>query len=113
MPVFPQVTVYPITRQLNLRTVVNTLPDGSTVVFADSDAAANTWELQAKGLTAFEWASIETFFKSVSGQWQTFTFLDPTGNLLAESETFSAGAWTNGPLIQLTASVTDPFGTAR
>ena len=28
--------------------------------------------------------------------WQTFTFLDPTGNLFAESEDFGAGAWTNG-----------------
>jgi len=113
MPVFPQLTMYPLVRQLNLRTVVNTLPDGGTVVFTDSDGSARAWEWQAKGLTAAEWNSIESFFRSVSGQWQTFTFLDPAGNLFAESENFGAGAWTNGPLIQLTSGISDPFGTAR
>ncbi|MBV8843151.1 MAG: hypothetical protein JO307_10115 [Bryobacterales bacterium] len=113
MPVFPQITMYPLVRQLNLRTVVNTLPDGSTVVYTDPDASARAWEWQAKGLTAAEWTSIEAFFRSASGQWQTFTFVDPAGNLLAESENFSAGAWANGALIQLTSGISDPFGTTR
>ena len=43
----------------------------------------------------------------------TFTFLDPAGNLLLQSENFGAPAWTNGALIQLTAGVSDPFGTTR
>ena len=29
-----------------------------------------------------------------AGQWQTFTLLDPAGNLFANSELLSAGAWT-------------------
>jgi hypothetical protein len=44
---------------------------------------------------------------------ETFTFLDPVGNLLLQSENFSAGAWTVGALVQLTTGITDPFGTAR
>ena len=118
MPVFPQlatgaVALYPVTRQSVLRTVVNTLADGSTVVYSDPDAAQTMWELQAKGLTAAEWNAIEALFDAVAGQWQPFTLLDPAGNLFANSELLSAGSWTNGALITLTAGIGDPLGTSR
>jgi hypothetical protein len=118
MLVFPQLStgasaVYPVTRKTNLRTVLNTLADGSAVVYSDPDAALTTWELRATGLSAAEWNAIETLFQSVAGQWQTFTFLDPVGNLFADSELLSAGAWSNGALMQLTAGVIDPLGTTR
>ncbi len=118
MLVFPQLTtgamaLYPVTRQSALRTVVNTLADGSTVVYSDPDAEQTMWELQAKGLTAAEWNSIEALFDAVAGQWQTFTLLDPAGNLFANSELLSAGSWTNGALITLTAGIGDPLGATR
>jgi hypothetical protein len=118
MLVFPQLStgasgLYPIGKTTRQRTVVNTLGDGETVVFADPDAASLGWELQAKGLTAAEWGAIEALFQATSGMWQTFTFLDPVGNLIAESEDFGASVWTNGALIDLTTGVTDPFGTTR
>jgi hypothetical protein len=118
MLVFPQMTtgavaLYPVTRQRVLRTVVNTLGDVSTVVYSDPAAAQTMWEIQAKGLTAAEWYSIEALFAAVAGQWQTFTLLDPAGNLFADSELLSAGAWTNGALISLTAGIGDPLGTTR
>src|ERR1700689_4145079 len=101
MLVFPQLTtgaaaMYPVTRQSVLRTVVNTLSDGSTVIYSDPDAAQTMWEIQAKGLTAVEWSSIEALFDAVAGQWLDFTLLDPAGNLFADSELLSSGAWTNG-----------------
>ena len=118
MLVFPQLStgasaLYPLTKTSRQRTVVNTLGDGSIDVYADPDAASLGWEIQAKGLTAAEWGAIEALFEATSGRWRTFTFLDPAGNLLAESETFSAPAWTNGALIDLTAGVGDPLGTTR
>ena len=118
MLVFPQLTtgavaLYPVTRQSALRTVVNTLSDGSTVIYSDPDAAQTMWEIQAKGLTAAEWNSIEALFDAVSGQWQTFTLLDLAGNLFADSELLTSGAWTNGALISLTAGIGDPLGTTR
>jgi hypothetical protein len=118
MLVFPQlvtgaVALYPVTRQSVLRTVVNTLADGSTVVYSDPAAAKTMWELQAKGLTADEWNSIEALFDAVGGQWQTFTLLDPAGNLFANSELLSAGSWSNGALMSLTAGIGDPLGTTR
>jgi hypothetical protein len=118
MLVFPQLStgasgLYPLTRQTKLRTVVNTLGDGRTVVYSDPDAAWKTWELRAQGLSTTEWQAIEALFQAVSGQWQPFTFLDPAGNLLADSEEPSAGAWTNGALIQFTPGIADPLGTTR
>lgn len=118
MLVFPQLStgasaLYPLTKTSRQRTVVNTLGDGSLDVYADPDARSLGWEIQAKGLTAGEWGAIEALFEATSGMWQTFTYLDPAGNLLAESEAFSAPAWTNGALIDLTAGVSDPLGTTR
>jgi hypothetical protein len=118
MLVFPQIVTggsafYPVTRHSVQRTVVNTLGDGRTDVFADPDAAMAAWELRATGLTLAEWNAIEALFQATSGMWQTFTFLDPNGNLLAESEAFGATAWTNGALIQLTPGIADPLGTTR
>src|SRR5580698_749355 len=116
--VFPQLltgasALYPVTLKLIQRTVVNALGDGSTVVFADPDAAATGWELHASGMTLAEWTAVETLFLATSGMWRTFTFLDPTGNLLEQSEDFGAGAWTSGGLIELTTGVVDPLGTTR
>lgn len=118
MLVFPQLVtgasaLYPVTRRSIQRTVVNMLGDGRTDVFADPDAAAAAWELRASGLTAVEWNAIEALFQATSGMWQTFTFLDPTSNLLARSEEFGDTAWTNGPLIELTTGIADPLGTTR
>jgi hypothetical protein len=118
MLVFPQLVtgasaLYPVLKRSIQRAVVNTLGDGRTDVFADPDAAAIGWELRASGLKASEWNAMEALFQSVSGMWQTFTFLDPTANLLIQSEDFGANAWTNGALIQLTGGIADPFGTTR
>jgi hypothetical protein len=118
MLVFPQLTtgaaaLYPVTKQGLQRTVVNALADGSTVVYADPDGAVAGWALRATGLTLAEWNAIESLFQQTAGMAGTFTFLDPVGNLLLQSENFSAGAWTAGALVQLTAGISDPLGTTR
>ncbi len=116
MLVFPQLStgaaaLYPVTRTNSTRTVVNALSDGSTVVLADPDAIQTQWELRCTGLTAVEWNAVEALFQAVSGQLETFTFLDPAGNLLANSEEFGAAQWSNGPSIVLTGGVADPLGS--
>src|SRR5579872_1076006 len=118
MLVFFQLTtgaaaLYPVTKQGLQRTVVNVLADGSTVVYADPDGAVAGWALHATGLTLAEWNAIESLFQQTAGMAGTFTFLDPVGNLLLQSENFGAGAWTAGALVQVTAGITDPFGTTR
>lgn len=118
MLVFPQLTtgaaaLYPVIRRNSTRTVVNVLPDGSTVVLNDPDAVLTQWELRASGLTATEWNAIEDLLQAVFGRLETFTLLDPAGNLLAHSEEFDAAGWSNGPSIALTDGVSDPLGTSR
>ncbi|HLH40481.1 MAG TPA: hypothetical protein VKX39_15125 [Bryobacteraceae bacterium] len=118
MLVFPQLVtgasaLYPVKKTSVQRTAMNVMADGSVWIFGDPDGAAKAWELHATGMTAAEWNAIEALYQATSGMWQTFTFLDPTGNLLAQSENLGAGAWTNGPLIQLTSGVADPLGTTR
>jgi hypothetical protein len=118
MLVFPQLStgasgIYPITKTMRQRSVVNTLGDGSTNVYSDPEAKCVGWELHASGLTATERGAIEALFQVTSGRWRSFTFLDPTGNLMLDSENFGASAWTNGALIHLTTGTPDPFGTTR
>jgi len=118
MMVFPQLAtgasaLYPVTRMNATRTVVNAMGDGSTVVFGDPDAGIREWELRASGLTLNEWTAIDALFQAAAGRFATFTFLDPFGNLLLQSEDFGDPAWDNSPLIQLTPGVSDPLGTTR
>src|SRR5579872_4150270 len=113
MLVFPQLTTYPLAKRSIQRTVVNALGDGTVDRFPDPDAAALAWELRMKGITLAEWNSVQALFSAASGRWLTFTFLDPAGNLLAQSENFGVSPWTNGALLQLTPGISDPFGTTR
>jgi len=118
MLVFPQLTtgaaaLYPVTKQGLQRTVVNALADGRTVVYADADGAIAGWALRATGLTLAESNAIESLFQQTAGMAGTFTFLDPVGNLLLQSENFTTGAWAAGALVQMTAGIADPFGTTR
>ncbi len=115
---FPQLTtgaaaLYPVTKQGTRRSVLNTLAGGNTVSYADPSAAMAGWQMRATGLTLAEWNAIESLFQQTSGMAGTFTFLDPVGNLLLESESFGAGAWTKGALVALTEGIGDPWGTAR
>ena len=54
-------------------------------------------------------ATVEAFFVQQQGRLQSFTFLDPAGNLCQFSEDFSQSAWVKTTLT-LGAAVTDPFG---
>jgi hypothetical protein len=108
---FPQLMLAPVTKKILRRTVVNELADGHLDLFTDANAAAIQWEIGAGGMTAAEFESVRALFASVSGRWGSFTFLDPAGNLLAQSENFGVSPWVNG--LSLTTGVTDPFGTTR
>jgi hypothetical protein len=115
MLVFPQMTtgsvaLYPLERKRGRRTVVNRLLDGSSVVYADPDWAERQWELQCVGLNETEWGAVADLFDLATGRLETFTFLEPAGNLLAQSEGFGAAEWDNSALIGVTGGFADPFG---
>jgi hypothetical protein len=112
---FPQLStgaasIYPVKRRRAARTVVNAMADGRRVVYADPDVSLWMWDLRPAGLTEGEWEAVQALFEAVSGRFGGFTFLEPAGNLLAQSEAFDAPEWDNGPLIGLTPGIDDPFG---
>ena len=107
------VAQYPLRKALLKRTIVNDCLDSRTVKLADVAAAQVEWQLNYAGLTQAEWDALKTLFLAAEGRLQTFVFLDPTDNLLRFSETLSSTVWQKDGLLQLTAGVTDPLGTAR
>lgn len=119
MLVFPQFVtgasaLYPLVKRQVRRTVVNRLDGGNTDVYADAGAGEIlVWDLQARGMTRAESDAVETLFQTSSGARGTFTFLDPAGNLLTQSETLTDAVWIKDALMTLTAGVADPLGTLR
>lgn len=118
MLVFPQLVtgaaaLYPVTRVASTRTVVNVLPGGERVKYADPDWGDRVWELRASGLTRDEWDAIEALHDDARGRLHTFTLLDPVGNLLKRSEQFDEPEWDNTPLVSATGGISDPMGGTR
>jgi hypothetical protein len=112
---YPQLTTgavsqFPITRTTNMRTVSNQLPSGYTIRMADTGLQKAQWRLRYSSLTDGERTSIENLFEASEGQLNTFTFLDPTDNLLMWSEDWTQAVWAADPLLQVTGGIADPNG---
>ena len=113
MSSFPQLSTgalsqYPLTRAIVTRTVSNSLEDGSTIRLADSVYQIR-WDLSYSGLSQSEWSALLAFFTAQQGQLKTFTFADPTENLLSWSEDLSQTVWVKDPLLQLRPGIADPL----
>jgi hypothetical protein len=104
------VTQFPVTRTVDLRTVVNQLRSGFTIRMADTGYQKVQWRLVYPDLTDGERSALESLFEASEGQLNTFTFLDPTDNLLMWSEDWAQSVWTADPLLQITSGITDPLG---
>jgi len=118
MAVYPQLVSgalgqYPIYKRRRLRTVRNHAADGRAVRLADPSAEATEWRLEYVQLSESEAQSLRDFFVECEGSLQSFTFLDPTANLLAWSETLSEAVWACEPLLSLSENIADPLGGTR
>lgn len=112
---YPQLTSgsvcqYPVLRSTTTRTVSNQLPSGDTIRMSDLPAEMIRWQLQYAGLTDAETSSISQLFGETQGRLSTFTFLDPTDNLLMWSEDWTKSVWTADPLLQVVIGIADPNG---
>ena len=112
---FPQlpsgaVSHYPIQKRRTQRTIVNDCQDGREIRLADAGAAQVAWNLAYGTLADAELAMLEQFFQSTEGSLNSFTFLDPTANLLLWSESLGNGAWAASSFLQLTGNLTDALG---
>ena len=104
---------FPVRKQRRVRTVRNRAADGRTVRLADPGAEITSWKLQYVDLIDEEAAALRDFFEACEGTLRSFTFLDPTANLLAWSETLSEPVWTRGPLLAVADDIADPQGGTR
>lgn len=104
------ISQFPVRRGTNMRTVANQVASGYTIRMADTGAQKVQWQLRYSDLTDGERSSIESLFEAAEGQLNTFTFLDPTDNLLMWSEDWTQAVWTADPLLQVAGGVQDPLG---
>jgi hypothetical protein len=115
MQCFPQLLTgasgqFPIRKRATIRTVRNQCLDGREIKLPDPPASSIEWQLAFAELTDDERASLEQFFLAMEGSLNTFTFLDPTDNLLAWSEGFNQAAWQADPLLGVVSGTADPLG---
>ncbi len=54
------------------------------------------WNLTYREISSDEFAQLEELFRACEGRLRTFTFLDPTDNLLLSSQDLTSSAWTPG-----------------
>jgi hypothetical protein len=93
-----------------MRTLVNTAADGTVIKLADSGAVSVEWQLKYAALSDAELAALLQFFTAAEGTLNSFTFVDPTANLLAWSGDLSNAVWNAAPFLASTAAQADPAG---
>lgn len=112
---FPQLSSgalaqYPISRTRVARTVKNVLANGDMVLYPDTGAGHLIWSLEYSELSNVDIAALELHFAACSGPYRAFTFLDPTGNLLAWSSDLKQPVWGAPASLAIAGGVTDPVG---
>jgi hypothetical protein len=115
MLVYPQLATgalsqFPVQRRHLLRTLVNTAADGTAIKLADPGAETVEWQLNYTALSDAELAALQQFFSAAEGTLNSFTFLDPTANLLAWSNDLSNAVWDAGPFLSSSGAKADPTG---
>ena len=118
MLVYPQLPTgalaqFPAQRRRHMRTLVNTAADGTTVKLGDPGAATIEWQLQYAGLSDTEFSALVEFFEAAEGSLNSFTFVDPTANLLAWSNDLNDATWVMAPFLSTTGSIVDPAGRSN
>ncbi len=115
MLIYPQLATgalgqFPIVRKRTARTVVNFASDGTRFVYADPAGGALEWRLRYTGLSDGELSALQAFHSAAEGSLNSFTFVDPTANLLSATDDLSNSAWIGAPLLSLTSGVADSLG---
>jgi hypothetical protein len=113
--VYPQLETgalsqFPVQKTRRTRTVTNRAADGSTIKLSDPAGVITEWTLTYSDLSDREAATLQAFFDAAEGSLNGFTFLDPSGNLLAWSDQLTNAVWQRDPALSLTGSVADPRG---
>jgi hypothetical protein len=113
--VFPQLSSgamahLPLSSIRRRRTVLNSLMDGTRVVWRDSGAERLAWTLRYTGLSDDDAEMLADFFDSTAGRLNSFLFVDPAANLLAFSSDLSQSCWNKDPMLQVGTGSASPIG---
>ena len=104
---------FPVQKRHQLRTLVNTAADGTVIKLADPGAETVEWQLNYAALSDADLAALQQFLTAAEGTLNSFTFLAPTGNLLAWSDELSNAVWNRGPFLSRTGGNADPTGGSK
>ncbi len=115
MLVYPQLmsgalTQFPTQKRITARTVIVTSGDGRSWKLADAAGGTTEWRLAYSDLSDIEATTLQDFFEAAEGTLQSFTLVDPLGNLLAWSDDLRHDEWSKSPLLLLNSEVPDPEG---
>ena len=115
MSVYPQlssgaIVQFPFRSSHRRRTILNELPDGTTVRFEDWGSQQTFWRIDYADLSAAEWETLKALHDEMAGRLRTFIFFDPNANLAAWSEEFERSAWVKDPFLGVAEGATDPQG---
>jgi hypothetical protein len=113
---FPQLSSgasaqYPIAKSRFIRTIQNVMADGSFYAATDPGAGQMQWQFSYSDLSFADVIALQEFFDACAGPVRSFTFIDPTGNMLVESVDFTRAPWQ--PMIGLITfqrGPADPMG---
>jgi len=112
---FPQLSSgatgqFPIQKTRTARTIVNQSVQDYEIKLADPGAATTEWQISFAEMNDQELAALEALFQATEGRLTSFTFVDPTDNLLSWSQEQNQAVWQADPLLALTAGIADPMG---
>lgn len=90
--------------------MLNTTEDGENLAYLDPTSGIAVWNLMLTNLTQAEVAQLEALYAGCFGRWASFTFLDPTDNLLSYSGNLTSSVWTVPPGVTVRTGTSDPQG---
>ncbi len=115
---FPQLSTgaisqFPIRKTRTRRIVSSISEDGHRFAVPDESGGTIGWELSFSEMSDDEMAQLAAFFGTTEGRLQSFTFFDPTTNLLFWSENLDHPVWQKSSFLQIAGGIGDPLGSTR
>jgi hypothetical protein len=110
--VFPTLFTLPLARESRFTSRINRTPDYTEMRAQDQTGPLFRWNLQLGPLSDAEATTLQNFYATCNGGYQTFAFLDPLDNLLQWSEDFSQACWhaTLPSSFNVASGGSDPLG---
>ncbi|GEM_PF-1067923 len=112
LEIFPTIFTLPLSREERFTSRVNRMPDYSELRAQDQSTPLSRWNLQFGPLTDAEATTLQSFYASCNGGYDSFAFLDPLDNLLQWSENFAQAPWqaTTPSGLSIASGIADPLG---